>query len=40
VKFHLLNMKILNKGLVAIVGESGSGKSTFVKLLMRFWDVN
>lgn len=25
---------------IAIIGESGSGKSTFVKLLMRFFDVN
>lgn len=24
---------------VALIGESGIGKSTFVKLLMRFWDV-
>ena len=23
-----------------IIGESGIGKSTFVKLMMRFWDVN
>lgn len=35
-----VNMDIPNKGLVAIVGESGSGKSTFIKLIMRFWDVN
>ena len=25
---------------VLIMGESGIGKSTFVKLMMRFWDVN
>ncbi len=25
---------------IGIVGKSGSGKSTFLKLLMRFWDVN
>ena len=25
---------------VALIGESGIGKSTFVKLMMRFWDVN
>ena len=25
---------------VALIGKSGIGKSTFVKLLMRFWDVN
>ena len=23
-----------------VVGESGIGKSTFIKLLMRFWDIN
>lgn len=25
---------------IALIGESGIGKSTFVKLMMRFWDVN
>lgn len=35
-----INVKI-NKGeKIAVVGESGTGKSTFVKLLMRFWDVS
>lgn len=30
----------INKGdKLALIGESGIGKSTFVKLLMRFWDV-
>lgn len=34
-----INMKIKKGDSISIVGESGSGKSTFVKLLMRFWDV-
>lgn len=25
---------------LALIGESGIGKSTFIKLIMRFWDVN
>ena len=34
-----INMKIKKGESISIIGESGSGKSTFVKLLMRFWDV-
>lgn len=31
----------INKGdKIALIGESGIGKSTFVKLIMRFWDVD
>ncbi|MGN0144636.1 MAG: ABC transporter ATP-binding protein [Clostridium sp.] len=31
----------INKGdKIALIGESGIGKSTFVKLIMRFWDIN
>ncbi len=33
-----LNIKKSDK--VALIGESGIGKSTFIKLIMRFWDVN
>lgn len=33
-------MVTIHKGdKLALIGESGIGKSTFVKLLMRFWDV-
>ncbi len=35
-----INLKIDKGNKVAIIGESGSGKSTFIKLLMRFWDPN
>lgn len=31
----------INKGdKIAVIGESGIGKSTFIKLIMRFWDIN
>lgn len=33
-----LNIKRGEK--IALIGESGMGKSTFIKLIMRFWDVN
>jgi len=35
-----LNIKINPNESVALVGESGCGKSTFVNLLMRFYDVD
>ena len=35
-----LNLTINAKETVALVGESGCGKSTFVSLLMRFYDVD
>lgn len=34
------SMKIQPGQIVGIHGASGSGKSTFLKLLMRFWDVD
>ena len=34
-----LSLKINPQESVALVGESGCGKSTFVNLLMRFYDV-
>lgn len=36
--FKGLNLKINKDDSIAIVGESGSGKSTFVNLVMRFYD--
>lgn len=36
--FRNLNLKIKPKEVVALVGPSGVGKSTFVKLLLRFYD--
>ena len=37
--FKGLNLKIKPKDCIAIVGESGQGKSTFILLLMRFYDA-
>ena len=37
---HDLSLTIQEKKIVGITGRSGSGKSTFLRLLMRFWDVN
>lgn len=34
-----VSLKIEKGSVVGIMGRSGSGKSTFLKLLMRFWDV-
>lgn len=38
--FNKASIKIKKGDKIALIGESGIGKSTFVKLLMRFWDVN
>jgi ABC-type multidrug transport system fused ATPase/permease subunit len=35
-----LSLKISPNESIALVGESGCGKSTFVSLLMRFYDVD
>ena len=37
---HDLSLTIPEKKVVGITGRSGSGKSTFLRLLMRFWDVS
>ena len=34
------SVSIPKSGIIGIIGKSGSGKSTFLKLLMRFWDVD
>ena len=38
--FDETSIEIKKGDKVALIGESGIGKSTFVKLMMRFWDVN
>ena len=38
--FNKISIDIKKGDKIALIGESGIGKSTFVKLLMRFWDVN
>lgn len=35
-----VTLDIPENKVLGIVGKSGSGKSTFLKLLMRFWDTN
>lgn len=35
-----MNIKIEKNESIAIVGESGCGKSTFVSLLLRYYDVD
>ena len=37
---HDLSLTIPEKKIVGITGRSGSGKSTFLRLLMRFWNVS
>ena len=38
--FDTASVDIKKGDKIALIGESGIGKSTFVKLMMRFWDVN
>uniref|UniRef100_UPI002614F110 ABC transporter ATP-binding protein n=1 Tax=uncultured Clostridium sp. TaxID=59620 RepID=UPI002614F110 len=38
--FDSTSVHIKRGDKIALIGESGIGKSTFVKLMMRFWDVN
>lgn len=38
--FDNVSVTIKKGEKIALIGESGIGKSTFVKLIMRFWDVS
>ncbi|MDI9216939.1 amino acid ABC transporter ATP-binding/permease protein [Clostridium tertium] len=38
--FNNASLNIRKGEKIALIGESGIGKSTFIKLIMRFWDVN
>ena len=38
--FENTSLSIKKGEKLALIGESGIGKSTFIKLIMRFWDVN
>ncbi|WP_291650807.1 ABC transporter ATP-binding protein [Clostridium sp.] len=38
--FNNASLNIKKGDKIALIGESGIGKSTFIKLIMRFWDVN
>ncbi|MBS5886368.1 MAG: thiol reductant ABC exporter subunit CydC [Clostridium sp.] len=38
--FKNMSLNIRKGEKIALIGESGIGKSTFIKLIMRFWDVN
>ena len=38
--FENASLNIKKGEKIALIGESGIGKSTFIKLIMRFWDVN
>ncbi len=38
--FNEASIDIQKGDKIALIGESGIGKSTFIKLIMRFWDAN
>ena len=38
--FDTVSIDINQGDKIALIGESGIGKSTFIKLMMRFWDVD
>ena len=36
----IFSMEIPKNQIIGVIGKSGSGKSTFLKLLMRFWQTD